>query len=218
MRAAGSSRRRASASTALRPCVLSAIRVSFATVPCSSAAIALRETSTTVEASCPSSASSRTAQEAPTSFEPGSARTDSRTRHIDARTLASRPCSGLRRSGLPFRSLLALVRGPPSRFYPGTAPRAPWATGGATPCAGSLAFCQNRRNGACRLVRQAPTGRRVAAACCPADQTGATATNFRLSCHAHQPRRRSPSNGCALPRSSDRGTAVSRSGCGRNPG
>lgn len=84
IRAEGSWPARTRASTALRPCVLKAIRVSFATVPRSRLAIAVRDTSTTVEACRPSSASSRTTQEAPTSFEPGSALTDSLTRHATA--------------------------------------------------------------------------------------------------------------------------------------
>ena len=84
IRAEGSWPARTRASTALRPCVLKAIRVSFATVPRSRLAIAVRDTSTTVEACRPSSASSRTTQEAPTSFEPGLALTDSLTRHATA--------------------------------------------------------------------------------------------------------------------------------------
>jgi hypothetical protein len=81
IRAGGSSPLRTAFSTAVRPCVLSAIRVSSATGPNSRVSIAVRDTSTIVEACRPSSASTLTAHEAPTSFEPGSARTDSLTLH-----------------------------------------------------------------------------------------------------------------------------------------
>ncbi len=39
-------------------------------------------------------------------------------------------------------------------------------------------FCQNRRNGACRLVWQAPRASASPAECCLADQTRATSTTF----------------------------------------
>jgi len=105
IRAGGSSPRRMIASTALRPCVLRAIRVSLATVPPSRLAIADRETPTTVETCRPSSPSSRITHEAPTSFEPGSARTDSLTRHATTLTLARRR---------PSASFPARVTGPSS--------------------------------------------------------------------------------------------------------
>lgn len=90
IRGGGSSSPRTRSFAALRPCVRRAIRVSSETVPVSRTSIAARDTSTIVAACRPSSASSRTDQEAPTSFEPGFARTDSLTFHAMHRIVASR--------------------------------------------------------------------------------------------------------------------------------
>jgi hypothetical protein len=82
MRAGGSSPRLTAASTGLRPCVLSACRVTSATSPLSSRFIASRVTSTRVQTSRPSVVVDLTDHEAQTSFFSGVTLFDSLTLHF----------------------------------------------------------------------------------------------------------------------------------------
>jgi hypothetical protein len=122
-------------------------------------------TSTTVEACRPSSASSRASQEAPTSFGPGSALTDSLTRHATLFTLV-RPAGRRERHG-------ALI----GRHSQDASPRPlssppplcrPWAGCARTPRAAPSSFPSKAQKWRCRILRRsrpAPLGhpRRAAA-------------------------------------------------------